>query len=201
MAFEYAIALTGGIATGKSTVASLLGLNGLRIIDADTIAHRILDEHSSWVIERFGDAFVKNGKVDRSALGKIIFADPEAKKELETFLHPKIRVAIEEQSEKQDKLKYPYLIDIPLFFETSSYPIKNSVVVYTPKALQLERFMKRNGFSQEESLRRIESQMDIDEKKARATWVIDNSSNLKHLQHECEQFVDTIKLLYPAPKV
>lgn len=201
MAFEYAIALTGGIATGKSTVASLLGLNGLRIIDADTIAHRILDEHSSWVVERFGDAFVKNGKVDRSALGKIIFADPEAKKELETFLHPKIRVAIEEQSEKQDKLKYPYLIDIPLFFETSSYPIKNSVVVYTPKALQLERFMKRNGFSQEESLRRIESQMDIDEKKARATWVIDNSSNLKHLQHECEQFVDTIKLLYPAPKV
>ncbi|DAB39409.1 MAG: dephospho-CoA kinase [Sulfuricurvum sp. GWF2_44_89] len=201
MAFEYAIALTGGIATGKSTVASLLGLNGLRIIDADTIAHRILDENGAWVVERFGDEFVKNGKVDRSALGKIIFADPEAKKELETFLHPKIRTAIEEQSEKQDKLKYPYLIDIPLFFETSSYPIKNSVVVYTPKALQLERFMKRNGFSQEESLRRIESQMDIDEKKARATWVIDNSSNLKHLQRECEQFVDTIKLLYPAPKV
>jgi len=201
MAFEYAIALTGGIATGKSTVASLLGLNGLRIIDADTIAHRILDENSAWVVERFGDAFVKNGKVDRSALGKIIFADPEAKKELETFLHPKIRAAIEEQSEKQDKLKYPYLIDIPLFFETSSYPIKNSVVVYTPKALQLERFMKRNGFSEEESLRRIESQMDIEEKKARATWVIDNSSNLKHLQRECEQFVDNIKLLYPAPKV
>ncbi|HZF71212.1 dephospho-CoA kinase [Sulfuricurvum sp.] len=201
MAFEYAIALTGGIATGKSTVASLLGLNGLRIIDADTIAHRILDENSSWVAERFGGDFVKNGKVDRPALGKIVFADPEAKKELETFLHPKIRAAIEEQSEKQDRLKYPYLIDIPLFFETSSYPIQNSVVVYTPKALQLERFMKRNGFSEEESLRRIESQMDIDEKRSRATWVIDNSSNLKHLQSECEHFVETIKALYPAPKV
>jgi len=201
MAFEYAIALTGGIATGKSTVASLLGLNGLRIIDADTIAHRILDENSFWIAERFGQEFVKNGKVDRPAVGKIVFADPEAKKELESFLHPKIRAAIEEQSEKQDRLKYPYLIDIPLFFETSSYPIQNSVVVYTPKALQLERFMKRNGFSQEESLRRIESQMDIEEKKARATWVIDNSSNLKHLQKECEHFVETIKALYPAPKV
>lgn len=201
MAYEYAIALTGGIATGKSTVASLLGLNGLRIIDADTIAHRILDENCAWVVERFGDEFVKNSKVDRPALGKIVFADPEAKKELESFLHPKIRAAIEEQSEKQDRLKYPYLIDIPLFFETLSYPIKNSVVVYTPKALQLERFMKRNGFSEEESLRRIESQMDIDEKKSRATWVIDNSSNLKHLQRECEQFVETIKALYPAPKV
>lgn len=201
MAFEYAIALTGGIATGKSTVASLLGLNGLRIIDADTIAHRILDENALWVVEHFGEEFVKNGKVDRSALGRVIFADSAAKKELESFLHPKIRVAIEAESEKQDRLGYPYLIDIPLFFETSSYPIKNSVVVYTPKALQLERFMKRNGFSEEESLRRIESQMNIDEKKARATWVIDNSSNLKHLQRECEYFVETIKALYPAPKV
>lgn len=201
MAFEYAIALTGGIATGKSTVASLLGLNGLRIIDADTIAHRILDENSAWVSERFGSEFVKNGKVDRPTLGKIVFADAQAKKELENFLHPKIRAAIEEESEKQDRLKYPYLIDIPLFFETASYPIKNSVVVYTPKALQLERFMKRNGFSEEESLRRIDSQMDIEEKKKRATWVIDNASNLKHLQSECEQFVESIKALYPAPKV
>ncbi len=201
MAFKYAIALTGGIATGKSTVASLLGLNGLRIIDADTIAHRILDENASWVAEHFGDEYIKNAKVDRPALGKIVFSAPEAKKVLESFLHPKIRAAIEAESEKQDRLGYPYLIDIPLFFETASYPIQNSVVVYTPKAVQLERFMKRNGFSEEESLRRIESQMDIEEKKKRATWVIDNSSNLKHLQKECEQFVERIKALYPAPKV
>lgn len=201
MAYEYAIALTGGIATGKSTVASLLGLNGLRIIDADAIAHRLLDENRSWIAQHFGEQYVKNNKVDRPELGKIIFANPEAKKELESFLHPKIRIAIEEASEKQDLLKYPYLIDIPLFFETASYPIKNSVVVYTPKELQLERFMKRNGFSREESLRRIESQMDIEEKRSRATWVIDNSSDLKHLQRECEMFVETIKALYPAPKV
>lgn len=201
MAFKYAIALTGGIATGKSTVASLLGLNGLRIIDADAISHRILDENSAWVAERFGPQFVNGSKVNRPELGKLIFANPDAKKELETFLHPKIRTAIEEESQKQDRFEYPYLIDIPLFFETNAYPIEHSVVVYTPKALQLERFMKRNGFSEEESLRRIESQMDIDEKKARATWVIDNSSNLKHLQAECERFVEAIKALYPAPKV
>jgi dephospho-CoA kinase len=201
MAYKYAIALTGGIATGKSTVASLMGLNGLRIIDADAIAHRILDENSAWVAEHFGPEFISGGKVIRPELGKMIFSNPAAKKELEDFLHPKIRAAIEEESEKQDRFEYPYLIDIPLFFETNSYPIKNSVVVYTPKEIQLERFMKRNGFSKEESLRRIESQMDIDEKRARATWVIDNSSNLKHLQKECEQFVETIKALYPAPKL
>lgn len=201
MAYKYAIALTGGIATGKSTVASLMGLNGLRIIDADAISHQILDENSAWVAAHFGAEFVSGGTVLRAELGKMIFANAEAKKELERFLHPKIRAAIEDASEKQDRFEYPYLIDIPLFFETGSYPIKDSVVVYTPKEVQLDRFMKRNGFSREESMRRIESQMDIDEKRSRATWVIDNSSNLKHLQQECENFVDTIKALYPTPKL
>lgn len=201
MPYKYAIALTGGIATGKSTVGTLLGLNGLRIIDADAISHRLLDENSAWVADHFGSKFVVNGKVNRPELGKIIFSNPDAKKELESFLHPKIRTAIEEASEKQDAFCYPYLIDIPLFFETSSYPIEQSVVVYTPKDVQLERFMKRNGYDEAESLRRIESQMDIDEKRSRATWVIDNSSDLKHLQKECENFVEEIKRVYPAPKV
>lgn len=201
MAFEYAIALTGGIATGKSTVASLLGLSGLRIIDADIISHKILDSNVAWVKTHFGDAFITpRGKVDRTALGKVVFADKAKKEELENFLHPLIREEIERQSEKQDSLKYPYLIDIPLFFESSAYEINDSVVVYTPPEVQLERFMKRNGFSQEESKRRIASQMPIDEKKARATWVIDNALDLKHLQKECAAFVETIKAKYPAPK-
>ncbi len=193
MAYEYAIALTGGIATGKSTVASLLMLNGMRIIDADTISHEILDASSAWVRENFGEAFVDGAKVNRTKLGTLIFSDTEAKKKLESFLHPKIRAEIEKRSIKQDSFRFPYLIDIPLFFENGGYDIKESVVVYVPKELQLERFMKRNGYSSEESLRRIESQMDIEEKKKRATWVIDNSGNLKHLQRECEDFVEKIK--------
>jgi dephospho-CoA kinase len=196
MAYEYAIALTGGIATGKSTVASLMGLNGMRIIDADTISHEILDASSEWVRETFGEEYLSAQKVDRKKLGMLIFSDPHAKKILEDFLHPKIKAEIEKRSEAQDKFKFPYLIDIPLFFERGSYSIKESVVVYTPKEIQLERFMKRNGYSREESLRRIESQMDIEEKKKRATWVIDNSKDLKHLQRECENFVETIKAKY-----
>jgi len=201
MAFEYAIALTGGIATGKSTVASLLGLSGLRIIDADKISHAILEQNVAWVEGHFGDDYITpRGKVDRPALGRLVFSDAEKKAALEAFLHPLIRQEIERQSEKQDGFKYPYLIDIPLFFEKEAYDIQDAVVVYTPADVQLERFMKRNGFSEEESLRRIASQMPIDEKKARATWVIDNSLNLKHLQKECEKFVEDIKAKYPAPK-
>jgi len=196
MAFLYAIALTGGIATGKSTVASLLALNGMRVIDADTISHEILDANSSWVRETFGEEFVVGSKVERSKLGTLVFSDDTSKKILEDFLHPKIRTEIEERSIKQDSFKFPYLIDIPLFFENGAYDIKESVVVYTPAEIQLERFMKRNGYSKEESLKRISSQMPIDEKKKRATWVIDNSKNLKHLQAECEEFVDKIKAKY-----
>ena len=196
MAFKYAIALTGGIATGKSTVASLMALNGMRVIDADTISHEILDASSSWVKETFGDEYINGSKVNRSKLGSLVFADDSAKKTLEEFLHPKIRDEIEKRSIKQDSFKFPYLIDIPLFFENGAYDIKDSVVVYTPKEVQLERFMKRNGYSEEESLKRIASQMPIDEKKERATWVIDNSKKLKHLQQEVEDFVDIIKAKY-----
>ena len=196
MAYEYAIALTGGIATGKSTVASLLALNGMRVIDADTISHEILDDSFEWVRETFGDEYVNGTKVDRAKLGSTIFSDSRAKKKLEAYLHPKIQAEIEKRSEKQDKFKFPYLIDIPLFFENSNYDIKESVVVYTPADIQLERFMKRNGYSKEESLQRIGSQMPIDEKKQKATWIIDNSKNLKHLQNEVEEFVDKIKRIY-----
>jgi dephospho-CoA kinase len=200
MAFAYALALTGGIATGKSTVASLLALNGMRIIDADAISHEILNTSYGWVRENFGDEFVDGITVNRAKLGILIFSDSVAKKKLESFLHPKIRAEIEQKSIKQDSFKFPYLIDIPLFFESGAYDIKESVVVYVPKEIQLERFIKRNGFSKEESLRRIESQMDIEEKKKRATWVIDNSKDLKHLQRECEEFVEKIKAKYLEKK-
>jgi len=196
MAYEYAIALTGSIATGKSTVASLLALNGMRIIDADTISHEILDASASWVEENFGSEYLRLGKVDRAKLGTLVFSDDEAKSVLENFLHPKIREEILKRSEKQDRLKFPYLIDIPLFFENNSYDIEDSVVVYTPEDIQLERFMKRNGYSKEESLKRIATQFPISQKRDMATWVIDNSGNLKHLQQECEDFVAIIKKKY-----
>jgi dephospho-CoA kinase len=196
MAYKYAIALSGGIATGKSTVASLLALNGMRVIDADKISHAILDESTQWVKDTFGDEYVTGSRVDRTKLGTLVFSDSDAKKVLEDYLHPKIRQEIKKQSQKQDTFKFPYLIDIPLFFEKSGYDIKDSVVVYTPADIQLERFIKRNGYSKEESQKRISSQMPIDEKKKKATWVIDNSKDLKHLQREVEEFVEKIKDIY-----
>jgi len=187
MAFEYAVVLTGGIATGKSTATTILSLLGFRFIDADTIAHAVLDAQHAAVAERFGAELVTEGKVDRKALGAMIFADPQKRRELEALLHPLIEEAIRAQAQKQDALGKPYLIDIPLFFERGAYPIERSVVVFAPAQTQLKRLMDREGFSEAEALQRIEAQMDIEAKRAQATWVIDNTGDLAHLQAECER--------------
>ncbi|RXJ57956.1 dephospho-CoA kinase [Candidatus Marinarcus aquaticus] len=185
--FKHAIALTGGIATGKSTVCSLLKLHGFLTIDADKIAHKLLDQHSSTIASMFGEQYVENGKVLRKELGKIIFSNEEEKLKLEAFIHPLIKEEIEKEAVVFEKAGKPYFVDIPLFFEKMHYPIPKSVVVYTPKDLQVKRLMKRDNISQEEALLKISNQMDIEKKKELADLVIDNSSSLVHLQDEVER--------------
>ena len=185
--FKHAIALTGGIATGKSTVCSLLKLHGFLTIDADKIAHALLDQHSSTIASMFGEQYVENGKVLRKELGKIIFSNEENKLKLEAFIHPLIQTMIEKEAVVFEEAGKPYFIDIPLFFEKMHYPISKCVVVYTPKDLQIKRLMSRDQISQEEAELKISNQMDIEEKKALATFVIDNSSTLKNLQNEVER--------------
>jgi len=192
MAFKYAIALTGSIATGKSSVAAWLAAQGFHIIDADKVAHRILDEQHQAIAAMFGSALVKEGKVDRKALGAIVFSDSAKREKLEALLHPLIYDEIERLSEKQDQFKKPYFIDIPLFFENERYPIKRSLVVYTPKEQQLERLIQRDGYSEEEAHKRINAQLPVEEKRKRATYVIDNSGTLTQLEKECERVKEEI---------
>lgn len=192
MAFKHAVALTGGIASGKSTVCNLLKLYGLRIIDADLIAREMLDKEAAEIAKLFGREYLQEGRVDRKALGRLVFSDEEARRVLENFLHPKIREEIIRQSREQDALKGPYIVDIPLFFETGSYPIEEVVVVYAPRDIQKQRLMEREGLSEEEAEARLNAQMDIEEKRKRATWVIDNRGNLKELQRETERIFNEI---------
>ena len=187
MAFKYAIALTGSIATGKSTVSELLASLGFHIIDADRIAHKILDEQHEVIAELFGSTLISDGTVDRKALGTIVFADSEKRKQLEALLHPLIYKEIEELSARQDLSGRPYFIDIPLFFETERYPIEKSLVVYATEAQQLERLMSREGYSREEALARIGTQIPVEEKRQKASYVIDNSGTLTQLKQECER--------------
>ncbi len=192
MAFKYAIVLTGSIATGKSSTVKLLEASGFHIIDADKIAHKILDEQHQAIAEKFGETLVHEGKVDRKALGAIVFSDNTKRKELEALLHPLIYDEIERLSVEQDKLGRPYFIDIPLFFENKRYPIEKSLVVYTTKEQQLERLMQREGYTKEEALNRIQAQIPVEEKRKLATYVIDNSGTLTQLEKECERVKEEI---------
>jgi dephospho-CoA kinase len=190
--FKNAIVLTGGIATGKSTVASLFMLHGFLTIDADKIAHQVLDENVDSIKTLFGDQYIANGKVDRKKLGGLVFHNKTQMVKLESLVHPLIKNKIIQEAKTFEKQQKPYLIDIPLFFEKSNYDIEKSIVVYVPKELQIERLMKRDNCSEAEALARINNQMDIEEKKAKATYIIDNTKDLKSLQDEVERLKHTL---------
>jgi dephospho-CoA kinase len=192
MAFAYAVALTGGIATGKSTVARMFEDDGFVVIDADRIAHEILDEQQEKIIEMFGEEMVREGKVDRKALGAVVFADPQKRKALESLLHPLIYARIEAEAEREDQKCKPYIVDIPLFFEGRRYPIKRSLVVYASPEQQIERAMQRDGLTREAVLKRIAAQIDIVEKRDMADYVIDNTQDQTQLRVEYEKTKEMI---------
>ena len=190
--FKNAIALTGGIATGKSTACNLLKLHGFLTIDADTIAHQLLDANHSTISNMFGKIYVKDGKVLRKELGHIIFNNAKQKQKLEYFIHPLIKKEIINQAKIFEKANKPYIIDIPLLFETNHYDIDKSLVVYAPYTLQCERLMKRDKITQKEAQVKISNQMDIEMKRKLASLCIDNSSTLKNLQNEIEKIITQI---------
>lgn len=190
--FKNAIVLTGGIATGKSTVANLFKLYGFLTIDADAIAHKLLNIHSSKISELFGPMFVENGEVLRKKLGTLIFNNLQEKKKLENFIHPLIKNEIQKEAIIFEQNNTPYLIDIPLFFENKNYDIKTSIVVYTPIKTQIERLQKRDKCDEAVALSRINNQMNIEEKKALGTFVIDNSKALPNLIAEVERVKNEI---------
>ena len=162
-------------------------LHGFLTIDADKIAHKVLDENVAAISELFGAEYITNGKVDRKKLGSLVFNDKEQMQKLEALVHPLIKEKIVDEAKTFEKQKKPYLIDIPLFFEKGNYDIEKSIVVYVPKETQVERLVKRDKSTEEEALARINNQMDIEDKKAKATYIIDNTQDLKALQKEVER--------------
>jgi dephospho-CoA kinase len=127
--FKNAIVLTGGIASGKSTVASLFMMHGFLTIDADKIAHKLLDQNTDTISKLFGDQYIEKGKVLRKKLGSLIFNDEDEKKKLEDFIHPLIKDEIIKEAAVFEEQNKPYLIDIPLFFEKKNYEIEKAIVV------------------------------------------------------------------------
>ncbi|MDG2982948.1 dephospho-CoA kinase [Latilactobacillus curvatus] len=172
----YFLGLTGGIASGKSTVAALFKEQGIPVIDADQVAHQVLATNKSVQAQlqaAFGEAVVKNGQVDRPMLGQQVFGNPEALTQLNAITGPAILTAIKQQMQAADA---PLVVlDVPLLYEQHYEQYCDGVaVVYVERKTQLQRLMARNQLTIEQANVRIDSQSDLATKKARADFVIDN---------------------------
>jgi dephospho-CoA kinase len=179
--------LTGGIASGKSMVSAVLAEAGARVIDADRIAREAARKGTAVhadIVAHFGRGILlPDGEIDRRRLGDIVFKDPVEKQVLEGFIHPWVR---EETARRLERIRCDdpnavVILEVPLLFETGMHHgLEEVIVVYAPEAAQLARLMARDRLAPAEALARIRSQMPIDQKKALATQVIDNSGSREH---------------------
>ena len=193
--FPNAYVITGSIASGKSTVVNLLKERGFSVIDADLIAHEQLEICKREIVRVFGEQILdETGRIDRKKLGAIVFSEPKKLKNLEQILHPKIKAEIFFKASQLERLGQVYFVDIPLFFEKKERyaEFKNVAVIYAPKELLLSRLMSRNGLSLNEAKARVELQMDIEQKKKMAKFVINNSNDRENLKLELEKFLKQI---------
>ena len=201
MAYEHAIVLTGSIGTGKSTVSKMLQDHGFELIDADKISKEILPLHVNEVHALIGDRVIVDGKIDRKALGTLIFNDKEEREKLNALMRPLIREEIFKRSERLEVKKKPYIIDIPLYYESDGYDCKVVVVVYAPIEVQRKRLMIRENFTKEEAQKRIDAQISIEEKKILADFLINNSFDMKFLESEIEKFIKFVRGKYADCKI
>ncbi|WP_394951549.1 dephospho-CoA kinase [uncultured Helicobacter sp.] len=181
----YGIALTGCIGSGKSSVSAILKDRGYVVLCADEVAHRILQASASEVAQIFGAYVVRDGVVDRKALGALVFGDKEARLRLESLLHPKIRKEMFSRALVLESTKKWYFLDIPLFFESGgkqSYPVSKIVLVYAPKEQCLARILKRDRLDRESAQARINAQMDIEQKRVMSDYIIDNTGDKEALE-------------------
>ncbi len=190
------IGLTGGIASGKSTVSAMLVQKGAALIDADQIAREVVLPGSpvlDQVFQRFGQALrMENGALDRKKLGEIVFADASARKDLEALLHPPIRNIMKERMQQWEQAEPNRLVvvDVPLLFENNLQGMfAQTVLVYVPEEVQLERLMIRDGLGRDAARRRIDAQMSIERKKDFADVVIDNSGSLDQTEIQIDEFL------------
>ncbi|HUQ45410.1 MAG TPA: dephospho-CoA kinase [Gemmatimonadaceae bacterium] len=183
------IGLTGNIGSGKSTVAQLLSERGATIIDADVLARRAVELGTAAyasIVERWGTSILAaDGLIDRTALRRIVFSEPQELEQLNTIVHPEVermRAALVEQARQRgDRL---VVCDIPLLFErrmTDSFD--RIVLVDAPRPVRLERLVRERGLRETEAMDMIVAQMPAELKRARADFVIDNIGTLTQLDH------------------
>jgi dephospho-CoA kinase len=195
------VGLTGGIASGKSTVSRSLQGAGIPVICADELAREAVKPGSPGLEEirrLFGDEVIDtDGNLDRKAVARVVFSDDSKRKALESIIHPRV-------SEEKDRILSTLegqghsivVVDVPLLYETDwQRQFDLVIVVYVPKALQEERLIKRDQISREEATSRIAAQMPIEKKKELADRIVDNTGDLAHTYVQVQRLVEELQAM------
>lgn len=181
----FVIGLTGGIASGKSTVSKMFRELYIPVVDADKIARQVVEPGEKAyerIIEVFGEEILKADRtLDRPALGSIVFADEDKRNQLNAIVHPAVR---ERMLELRDNYIHAgaicVVLDIPLLFESKlTHLVDRTIVVYVDESVQLNRLMERNHYTEKEAKQRISSQMPVKEKAKLADAVINNNGTIE----------------------
>ena len=186
------IGLTGGVGSGKSTVAEMLRELGATVVDADEAAHEVYAPGTPGfdaVVAEFGSDFVHDGAIDRQKLGALVFNDEAARRRLNAIVHPLVRewmaARTAEAVERGDEI---VIQDVPLLFENGLEDLFSSVLlVYAPEDIQLERLVQGRDVPPERARAIIAAQMPIDEKRRRAHHVVDNSGTFDQTRKQVEE--------------
>jgi len=194
------IGLTGGIATGKSTVAKMFSEAEIPLIDTDFIAKELLNKDSlgyQEVVEYFSeDILHKDKKINRKKLARKIFTNSKKREKLNSIIHPKVKEMVLSEIERYKKLnKEIVVVDVPLLFESGFDKIVDDVVVvFTTRQLQIERLMDRENIQKDYAILKIDAQMSLEEKVGRATYVIDNSSSILETKKQFNKILEEIEV-------
>lgn len=192
------IGLTGGIASGKTTVANVFKQRGFPVINADIVAHEALEIDSptySKIVEIFGNKILdKDKSINRDVLSRFVFSDESKRKALENIIHPFVKAHIENEIQYfLSKGEATIILDIPLLYECGwETEMDKVVVVWCNQEDQIKRAQKKWNFSREDILARINSQLPLYDKKTRADFVIDNIGDLNDLENQANAIIDKL---------
>jgi dephospho-CoA kinase len=188
------LGLTGGIGSGKSTVSQMFAEHGAEVVDADQIAREVVvpgQPALQAIREAFGAAVIRpDGRLDRTRLGGMIFRDPAARARLNSITHPRIQERLQQEVEVRRLREGVLILDIPLLYETGRADLVEAViVVWVDRVTQLRRLIERAGLTANEAAQRLAAQMSLDEKRARADYVIDNTGSLDTTRQQVQEIV------------
>jgi dephospho-CoA kinase len=194
----FKLGLTGGIATGKTTISNYLKTKGIPVLDADEYARKVVEPGTPGltdIVNTFGKQVLQSdGSLNRKLLGQIIFNDMTARQKLNDITHPRIQQMMTDELQKLAKDKTPLVIlDIPLLLENHNIAGADAIMVVTvPESIQLNRLMQRNNLTKEEAQRRIDAQMPLSEKEKLADFIVDNSGTIANTLTQVDKVIQNI---------